>query len=88
MHQDEFETNLELKMDNFERNLCQILNKFGIDSQVGIPDFVLAQVIFEMLETMQKEKMTIPVSDAELIAARKKIIASMMSALSDMSLKD
>ena len=75
-------------MDNFERNLCQILNKFGIDSQVGIPDFVLAQVIFEMLETMQKEKMTIPVSDAELIAARKKIIASMMSALSDMSLKD
>ena len=43
-------------MDNFERNLRQIINKFGVDSNVGIPDFVLAQVINEMLEKAEKQR--------------------------------
>ena len=78
-------------MDNFERNLRQIINKFGVDSGVGIPDFVLAQVINEMLEKAEEQgsaNMTIPVTDAELIAARRKVIAKLMSALSDMSMVD
>lgn len=91
MHQNKFTTNLELTVDNFERNLCQILNKFGVDSSVGIPDFVLAQVVNEMLEKAEEQNsanMTIPVTDAELIAARRKVIAKLMSALSDMSMVD
>jgi thiol-disulfide isomerase/thioredoxin len=78
-------------MDNFERNLQQIINKFGVDSGVGIPDFVLAQVINEMLEKAEGQStanMAIPVTDAELIAARKKVIAILMAALSDMSMVD
>ena len=78
-------------MDNFERNLRQIINKFGVDSGVGIPDFVLAQVINEMLEKAEGQStanMAIPVTDAELIAARKKVIAVLMAALSDMSMVD
>lgn len=78
-------------MDNFERNLEQIINKFGVDSGVGIPDFVLAQVINEMLEKAEEQStasMEIPVTDAELIAARKKVIAVLMAALSDMSMVD
>jgi thiol-disulfide isomerase/thioredoxin len=91
MHQDKIKINLELKMDNFERNLQQIINKFGVDSGVGIPDFVLAQVINEMLEKAEGQStanMAIPVTDAELIAARKKVIAILMAALSDMSMVD
>ena len=42
-------------MDNFERNLQQIINKFGVDSNVGIPDFVLAQIVNEMLEQAAQE---------------------------------
>ena len=78
-------------MDNFERNLRQILNKFGVDSRIGIPDFVLAQVVNEMLEKAGEQNttsMVIPVTDAELIAARKKVIAILMAALSDMSVVD
>lgn len=78
-------------MDNFERNLRQIINKFGVDSNVGIPDFVLAQIVNEMLEKAKERgasNMAIPVTDAELIAARKKVIAILMSALSDMSVVD
>ncbi len=78
-------------MDNFERNLRQIINKFGVDSGMGIPDFVLAQVVNEMLEKAEGQstaRMRIPVTDAELIAARKKVIAILMSALSDMSVVD
>ncbi len=78
-------------MDNFERNLRQIINKFGVDSNVGIPDFVLAQIVNEMLEKAKEQgavNMAIPVTDAELIAARKKVIAILMAALSDMSVVD
>ena len=78
-------------MDNFERNLRQIINEFGVDSNVGIPDFVLAQVVNEMLEKAEGQstaRMRIPVTDAELIAARKKVIAILMAALSDMSVVD
>ena len=77
-------------MDNFERNLRQIINKFGVDSNVGIPDSVLAQVTNEMLEKAENsaDGMAIPVTDAELIAARKKVIAILMSALSDVSVVD
>lgn len=78
-------------MDNFERNLRQIINKFGVDSGLGIPDFVLAQVINEMLEKAEGQSaanMTIPVTDAELIVVRRKVIAMLMSALSDMSMVD
>ena len=77
-------------MDNFERNLRQIINKFGVDSNVGIPDFVLAQVVNEMLKKAENsaDGMAIPVTDAELIAARKKVIAILMAALSDMSVVD
>lgn len=77
-------------MDNFERNLQQIINKFGVDSSVGIPDFVLAQVVNEMLEKAENSAyyMPIPVTDAELIAARKNVIAILMAALSDMSMVD
>lgn len=78
-------------MDNFERNLRQIINKFGVDSDIGIPDFVLAQAVNEMLEKAGEQnttKMAIPVTDAELIAARRKVIATLMSALSDMSMAD
>lgn len=78
-------------MDNFERNLRQIINKFGVDSGMGIPDFVLAQVVNEMLEKAEGQntaRMRIPVTDAELIAARKKVIAVLMAALSDMSMVD
>lgn len=78
-------------MDNFERNLQQIINKFGVDSNVGIPDFVLAQIVNEMLEKAEEQhadNMAIPVTDAELIAARKKVIAILMAALSDMSVVD
>ena len=78
-------------MDNFERNLRQIINKFGVDSNVGIPDFVLAQVVNEMLEKARArsaDSMAIPVTDAELVAARKQVIAILMAALSDMSVVD
>ena len=78
-------------MDNFERNLQQIINKFGVDSNVGIPDFVLAQVVNEMLEKARArsaDSMAIPVTDAELVAARKQVIAILMAALSDMSVVD
>ena len=78
-------------MDNFERNLRQIINKFGVDSGVDIPDFVLAQVINEMLEKAEEQSdnnMAIPVTDAELIAARGRVIAILMAALSDMSKVD
>ena len=78
-------------MDNFERNLRQIINEFGVDSNVGIPDFVLAQIVNEMLGKARgrgADNMAIPVTDAELIAARKKVIAILMAALSDMSVVD
>ena len=78
-------------MDNFERNLQQIINKFGVDSNVGIPDFVLAQIVNEMLEKARArsaDSMAIPVTDAELVAARKQVIAILMAALSDMSVVD
>lgn len=91
MHQDKIKINLGLKMDNFERNLRQIINKFGVDSGVGIPDFVLAQVINEMLGKAEEQgsaNMTIPVTDAERITARRKVIAVLAAALSDMSVVD
>ena len=91
MYQDKIEINLGLKMDNFERNLRQIINKFGVDSGLGIPDFVLVQVINEMLKKAEEQgsaNMTIPVIDAELIVVRRKVIATLMSALSDMSMVD
>ena len=77
-------------MDNFERNLRQIINEFGVDSNVGIPDFVLAQIVNEMLKKAENsaDGMATPVTDAELIAARKKVIAILMAALSDMSVVD
>jgi broad-specificity NMP kinase len=78
-------------MDNFERNLRQIINKFGVDSNVGILDFVLAQIVNEMLEKAKERganNMAIPVTDAELVAVRKKVIAILMAALSDMSVVD
>ena len=89
MYQDKIEINLGLKMDNFERNLRQIINKFGVDSGLGVPDFVLAQVINEMLEKAEEQgSAKIPVTAAELIVVRRKVIATLMSALSDMSMVD
>jgi broad-specificity NMP kinase len=78
-------------MDNFEINLRQIINEFGVDSNVGIPDFVLAQIVNEMLGKAKEQhanNMAIPVTDAELVAVRKKVIAILMAALSDMSVVD
>lgn len=78
-------------MDNFERNLRQIINRFGLDSRAGIPDFVFAQIINEMLEEITKKKtkdIQIPTTEQDWSNVRKEIISVMMAALSDMSMVD
>jgi hypothetical protein len=44
--------------------------------------------MLEKAEGQSTANMAIPVTDAELIAARKKVIAILMAALSDMSMVD
>lgn len=44
---------LGLDMDNFEDSLRRIINAHGIDSRLGIPDFILARFIKSYVDSLE-----------------------------------
>jgi hypothetical protein len=39
-------------MDDFEKELTTLINKHSVENKVGMPDFILAKMICNMIEAM------------------------------------
>jgi hypothetical protein len=39
-------------MENFKKELAQLINKHSIENKVDMPDFILAEMLCRMIETM------------------------------------
>ena len=39
-------------MENFKKELEQLINKHSVDTKVNIPDFILAETICSMIEVI------------------------------------
>lgn len=44
--------NAQAEVQNFHRELATVLNKYGMDNKLNTPDFILADYIFESLQSL------------------------------------